>query len=59
MIYYNYGYTGSCCYYTGQININNSYANCYIKDRWSEFDITILTGNYYPYCFITKRIIVI
>ena len=42
-----------------QIDTNNSYIQSWIADYYSGIEKTTLTGNYYPDCFTTKRIIVI
>ena len=51
--YYCYGY------YIYQIDTNRSYINSYIENCFSGIEKPTLTGNYYPTCFTTKRIIVI
>ena len=52
--YYGCGYYGIC-----QIDTNRSFISDYIEDYFSGIEKTILTGNYNPNCFTTKRIIVI
>ena len=42
-----------------QIDTNNSFINSDIENYYSGIEKTILTGNYYPNYFTTKRIIVI
>ena len=49
-----YGYYRIC-----QIDTNNSFIYSYIENYYSGIEKTTLTGNYYPDCFTTKRIIVI
>ena len=51
--YYCYGYD------VYQIDTNNSCIDDDIDDYYSGIKKTTLTGNYYPTCFTTKRIIVI
>ena len=59
-IYNNNSYYYSCYgYYIYQIDTNNSYIYEYIDDYFSGIEKTTLTGNYFPNCFTTKRIIVI
>ena len=48
-----------CGYYINQIDTNRSYINSYIENCFSGIEKRTLTGNYYPTCFTTKRIIVI
>ena len=57
-IYNDNDYYG-CGYDIRQIDINRSRIYKSIEDCYSGIEKTTLTGNYYPTCFTTKRIIVI
>ena len=58
--YYGCGYGyGNNCYGIYQIDTNNSRINSSIENYFSGIEKTILTGNYNPNYFTTKRIIVI
>ena len=54
--YYRCGPYG---YAIRKIDTNNSFIDSSIEDYFSGIEKTILTGNYYPNYFTTKRIIVI
>ena len=58
-IYNDNNYYGCYVYGIRQIDTNNSFIPSSIGDYYSGIEKTILTGNYKPDYFTTKRLIVI